>query len=144
MALAAAQVVDALAARVATQAGLGAGGVKTSRTWPWAEADLPACRVFALEEQAQLVTQDGLHQHSLDVAVQYTVRATADLDDAMHAQAAAGLARLFAATAPYGLQLAGIGRDTATEGDAAVGQITLRVNATFFANPAAPEIIASS
>jgi hypothetical protein len=144
MALAAAQVVDALAARIAGQANLGTGGVRTSRTWPWTEADLPACRIYAADESAELAAQDGLHQHTLGVDVQYTVRATADLDDAMHARAASGLALLFAPTVPYGLQLTGISRQLATEGEAAVGQITLHLNALFFANPATPETIASS
>lgn len=141
MALAAAQVVDALAARIAAQATLGAGGVRTSRAWPWAEADLPACRIYAASEQAELVDLGGTHQHSLGVDVQYTVRATADLDDAMHAQAAAGLALLFAPTAQHGLQLTGIERELATEGEAAVGRITLQLSAVFHANPAAPETI---
>jgi hypothetical protein len=144
MALAAAQVVDALAARIAAQAGLGTGGVKTSRAWPWAEADLPACRIYAASEQAELVAIDGLHQHNLSVDAEYTVRATADLDDALHAQAAAGLALLFAAPAPYGLQLTGISREAATEGEASVGRITLQISATFAAYPAAPETIVSN
>lgn len=141
MALAAAQVVDVLAARIAAQATLGAGGVRTSRTWPWAEADLPACRIYAVDEQAELVTQDGIYAHTLGVDVQYTVRATADLDDAMHAQASAGLALLFAGALPYGLQLTGISRDTATEGEAAVGRITLQLSTLFHVAPAAPETI---
>ena len=52
MALAAAQVVDALAARVAPQAAV-SGRVKTSRTWPWSEAELPACRIFAADERVE-------------------------------------------------------------------------------------------
>lgn len=143
MALAAAQVVDALAARVAVQAGLGTGGAKTSRVWPWGEEELPACRVFAQDEQVQLATQEGLNQHNLAVDVQYTCRATADLDDAMHALAAAGLPLLFANPVPYGLQLTGITRETATEGEAAVGRITLQLLAIFFAAPQAPETILS-
>lgn len=144
MALAAAQVVDALAARIAAQANLGTGGVRTSRTWPWAETELPACRIFAADEAVELASQDGVHQHSLTVEVQYTCRATADLDDALHARASSGLALLFAPTVPYGLQLTGISRQLATEGEAAVGQITLNLSALFYANPAAPDTIVSS
>lgn len=142
MALAAAQVVDALAARLAAQAGLGTGGVKTSRAWPWSEAELPACRVFAAEEVVAGSALGGdINQHVLAVEAQYTVRATADLDDAMHALAAAGQALLFAPTVPYGLQLVGIQREMAAEGEAAVGRITLQLQTTFFVAPSAPESI---
>jgi hypothetical protein len=103
MALAAAQVVDALAARLAPQA-LGTGGVRTSRLWPWAEAELPAVRVFAADEQVLPTTVgESINQHTLGVDAQYTLRAAADADDAMHALAEAGLALLFAAPLPHGL-----------------------------------------
>lgn len=142
MPLAAATVIDALAARIAGQAGIAAGSIKTTRWWPWAESDLPACRVFAAGEDCELVTLDApINQHTLQVAAQYTCRAVADLDDAMHALAAAGLARLFAGSLPYGLELTGIDRSTATEGEAAVGVITLRLACTFHVNPSAPETI---
>ena len=140
MALAAAQVVDALAALVNAQAAV-AGRVKTSRTWPWAEDQLPAVRVFVSDEVAEQATLDGVNAHRAAVDVQYTARATADLDDALHALAASGQALLFAPVAPYGLQLTGIGRQLATEGEAAIGQITLQVAATFFVQQAAPETI---
>jgi|GEM_PF-2514268 len=143
MALAAAQVVDALAARVAPQPAL-SGHVATSRAWPWSEAELPACRVFAVDEVCTPTHIDGANQHDLSVDVQYTTRSVADLDDAMHALASAGLALLFAATPPYGLELSGISRQQATEGEAAVGQITLQLRATFFVHPAAPETLLSS
>lgn len=142
MALAAAQVVDALAARVAAQAGLGTGGVKTSRAWPWSEAELPACRVFAGDEEVSSAALGGdINQHLLALEVQYTVRAVADLDDAMHALAAAGQALLFAPTVPYGLQLTGIQREMASEGEASVGRITLLLQAIFHVAPSAPETI---
>jgi hypothetical protein len=141
MALAAAIVVDALAARLAAQAAV-SGRVKTSRTWPWSEADLPACRVFAADERVEPTDVAGtINQHTLLVEAQYTARAVADLDDVLHALAASGLALLFAPPAPYGLQLTSISRSLATEGEAAVGVITLQVAATFFVNPAAPETI---
>lgn len=143
MALAAAQVVDAYAALVLPQSGLG-GRVKTSRTWPWDEAELPACRVFASDEVCTPTHIDGANQHDLSVDVQYTARATADLDDALHALAAAGLALLFAGTPPYGMALAGISRQLASEGEAAVGQITLQLKSTFFVHPAAPETLLSA
>lgn len=145
MALAAAQVVDAIAALIAPQANLGAGGVRTSRTWPWAEADLPACRVFASDESIEEVDLAGnLNVHTLAVDAEYTLRAVADLDDEMHARASSGLALLFAGSPPYALSLTGIERDLATEGEAAVGRITLKLQTTFYVAPSAPETITSA
>lgn len=143
MALAAAQVVDALAARVAGMALLGAGGVKTSRAWPWAEADLPAARAFAADEAVQLAGIDFVNQHLLNVDLQFTTQATADLDDDMNALAAQALPLLFAQPVPYGLQLTGINRQLAAEGEAAIGRITLQLQATFYVAPASPETIIS-
>ena len=144
MPLAAATVVDALAARLAPQA-LGSGGVRTSRAWSWAEDELPACRVFAADEPVQAVggIAEVINQHDLAVDVQYTLRATQDLDDAMHALAEAGMALLFAPPLPYGLRLTAINRSLAAEGEAAVGQITLQLACTFFVQPAQPNIILS-
>ena len=142
MALAAKQVVDALAALLAPQAGMGAGGVKTNRDWPWAEGDLPACRVFASDEgvePATLGTQ--INRHSLAVDVQYSARAAADLEATLAALAAAGQTLLFAGTPPYGLELTGLSREKGTEGEAAVGRITLQLRTTFFVAPGAPETI---
>lgn len=143
MALAAAQVVDALAARLAPQA-LGPGGVRTSRTWPWAEADLPAVRLFAADEQVLPTTVgEAINQHTLGIDAQYTLRATADADDAMHALAEAGLALLFTPPLPHGLELTGISREAATDGEAAVTRITLQLQCTYFVAPAAPGVILS-
>lgn len=140
MALAAAQVVDALAARVAAQAAV-SGRVKTSRAWPWIEAELPACRVYAADERVEHLDVNSINRHTLLVDVQYSALAVADLDDTLHALAASGQTLLFAPTAPYGLQLTGISRQLATEGEAAIGRITLQVAATFFVDQAAPETI---
>jgi hypothetical protein len=141
MALAAAQVVDALAARLAPQV-LGTGGVRTSRTWPWAESELPAVRVFAVDEQVQPTTVDGaINQHELAVDVQYTLRATADADDAMHALAEAGLSLLFSAPFSFGMALSGINRETVADGEAAVARITLQLQCIYFVAPAEPAVI---
>lgn len=137
MALASAQVVDALAARVATLAP--AGGVHTSRNWPL--DTLPAWRVFAADEAVADAMMSGVNEHTLEVEVQGTAHAVADLDDALHTMAAAALTALFAPPAPHQLQLAGIQRRLATEGEASVGRITLRVRATFYVDPSAPETI---
>lgn len=143
MTLAAAQVIDALAARLVPMPATG-GRVHTSRTWPLAEGDLPAWRVIAADEQAERVSTDGLHVHTLTVEAKAYARAVADLDDALHALASAGMALLFAAPAPYSLQLAGIDRATEGQGEAAVGAITLRLIATFYTYPAQPDTIVSA
>ena len=137
MALAAAQVVDLLAARMAV---LGAvGGVHTSRNWPL--ATLPAWRVFALDEAVSEAMLSGVNEHALQIEVQGTARAVDDLDDVLNAMASASLSALFAAPVPHQLQLLGIQRRPATEGEASVGRISLIVRATFYADPAAPETI---
>lgn len=140
MALAAAQVIDALAARLAPMAAT-AGRVYTSRTWPLAEADLPAWRVTADDEAVENAMMGGANVHALDLSAEAVARATADLDDTLHALAAAALPLLFAAPVPYELQLTGIGRRVASEGEAAVGAINLRLRATYYVEPAAPETI---
>lgn len=143
MALAAAQVVDAVAALLVPMDATD-GRVYTSRTWPLTEADLPAWRVIAQDERVDGATLSGnLQQHTLQLDAQATARSVADLDDALHDLAAAGLTLLFAGTPPYGLQLTGISRDLGAEGEAAVGRITLQMQATFFTSPLAPEIILS-
>lgn len=142
MALAAAQVVDALAARLVPLAATG-GRVHTSRAWPLAESDLPAWRVTATDEQVERAQLQGVGVHRLEVTAAGYVRAVADVDDAMHALAEGGLALLFAAPAPYGLQLVGIDRELTTEGEASMGRIALRMQAMFYTNPAQPGTILS-
>lgn len=136
MALAAAQVVDALAALLAPVA-LSGGRVYTSRLWPLTDGELPAWRVTAETEDVQPSTLDGVNQHDLEVAASGYVRATEDIDDAMHALAEQGLAALFAGTPPYGLQLVGIDRET-NDGEAAHGVIRLRLATQYFVRASAP------
>jgi hypothetical protein len=144
MALAAAQVIDALAARIsgATSAGT---RVFTSRAWPIGEDDLPAWRVTAASESiAGVALGDYIHEHHLEVEARAYVRAVANLDDAMHALAEAALPALFAPPVPYALEHAGIDRELTAEGEAAVGVITLRLRASYFTRPTAPQTILSS
>ena len=144
MALAAAQVIDAVAARISGATACGTN-VFTSRAWPIGEEILPASRVTAGSEQ---ITPEGLGdligQHLLDIEVAFYVRAVANLDDAMHAIVAAALPAIFAVPVPYGLALQGIDREMAKEGEAAVGVITVRLQAMFYTLPSQPETILSS
>lgn len=137
--LAAAQVVDTLAGRItgATAAGT---RVYTSRTWPITEAELPAWRVTAADEAVEPATLANVNMHLLSVEAQALARATDDLDDVLHALAEAALPALFAAPVPYGLSLSGIDRQLSTEGEHAVGALTLRLVATYFVDPAAPAV----
>lgn len=143
MPLAAATVVDHIATRLrgATAAGQ---RVFTSRLWPITDAELPAWRVVAGDEPVDYSTMSGLNRHSLTVQVTGLVRATADVDDAMHALAAQAMPLIFTAPNPYGLQLDRISRDTPSDGEAALGAITLTVAATYYADPTAPETILSA
>lgn len=138
MTLAAAQVIDAVAARLVPLAASG-GRVYTDRTWPL--NTLPAWRVTAEDEAVVVDTLDPVARHDLEIAARGVVAAVDAVDDSMHSLAAGGLALLFAPTVPYGLQLTGIGRDMQTDNGATVGVITLRMRATYFVAPAAPETI---
>ena len=140
MTLAAAIIVDAVASRLEPMAQTN-GRVYTSRGWPIDEASLPCWRVTAEDEQVTQAQIDGVNQHSLAVSARAYALATADLDDTLHALAASGLALMFEDIPPYGLQLDSIERQLATEGEAAVGVITLNTRATYFVAPAQPETI---
>lgn len=138
MTLAAAQVIDAVAARI-TATGAQA---HTSRAWPLAEADLPAWRVTAEQEDVERLTLgDDTNQHTLGIQLRGLVRATADLDDALHAFAATAIAAVFALPVPFDLQLTGIDRQLTTEGEASVGAITVTARATYIVRASAPQTI---
>ena len=140
MALAAATVIDTLAARLVPMAAT-AGRVYTSRAWPLDEASLPAWRVVAADELIERVDLQGVHRHTLEVEATAYARTVADLDDTLHALASSGLQLLFAPAVPYDLTATGISRAITTEGEAAVGAITLRLQATYHVNPASPETL---
>jgi hypothetical protein len=133
MALAAAQVVDAIAALL-VPVSLSGGRVYTSRFWPLTVADLPAWKVTAEDEPI-----DG-ELHDLSVNAAGYVHATADADDAMNALAAQGLTALFA-NPPYALRCVGIERDNEGAGEAAMGVVRLRLVAQFISHPSTPEVI---
>ena len=142
MALAAAQVIDALAARLVPLAATG-GRVYASRAWPLDEASLPAWRITAADELIERADLSGAHRHTLEIEAVAFARVTADLDDTLHALAAGGLPLLFTALVPYDLTTTGISRASTPQGEAAVGAITLRLQATYFTNPASPETLLS-
>lgn len=143
MALAAQQVVAELVSRL-TPVAATAGRVYPSRTWPLADADLPAWLVYVASESVEQVGLDGdLHQHTPTIACRAVTAATADLDQALNALAAVGLAALFAAPRPWGLRLAGINRTTASQGESRLGFVTLLVECEYYANASAPETILS-
>lgn len=140
MALAAAQVVDALAARL-SPVSLSGGRVFTSRLHPLTEAELPAWRVTAEAEDVEGSMAEGVNRHTLLVDCAGYVRATSNVDDAMHDLAAAGMTALFALPVAYGSQLQGIERELVTEGEADCAVIRLRVATQFYVRPEAPETI---
>jgi hypothetical protein len=147
MALAAAQAVDAVAALIASAS---VGAAHTSRTWPLNESDLPAWRVVSDDEE---VTVQGVgfpakQQHELEVCAHGYARAVADLDDALNSLAAAALTKLFGSRAAVHLSplncsmsLKRIQRDMVTEGEAAMGRISLTLQVRFFTANNAPETI---
>ncbi len=149
MALASAQAVDAVAALVRNASGMSAR-VHTGRTWPLEESELPAWRVLAGAESIEAATIGfpAAQTHELDVEAQGYVRAVADLDDAMHALAENALKELFktastASLAPLNcaVQLAAIRRDLVTEGEAALGRITLFLRVRFVTQSNSPQTI---
>ena len=140
MTLAAAQVVDTLAARLVPVA-LSGGRVFTSRLWPLSEAELPCWKVIADSEDVQVALVDGMNQHDLTVSAEGYVRATDNVDDSMHALAEQGLTALFALPAPYELQLISIERETTNESEAALGLIRLRMTTRYYVRPEAPQTI---
>jgi hypothetical protein len=144
MALAAAQVIDALAARLVPLAATG-GRVYTSRAWPLSEADLPAWKVTAEDEavSAERGMVEPINLHELIVNAKAIASATADLDDTLHALAAGGLALLFAGTVPHGMELRGLRREMSPDAEAKAGAITLQLRCRFWVNPATPESIYS-
>lgn len=141
MALAAAQVIDALAARLVPMVATG-GRVYTSRAWPLTETQVPAWRVTAEDEDI-----DGsigpANQHRLLVRASAYALALSNLDDALHALAASGLSLLFAPTVPHHLQLSRLRRRMDDSAEARLGAIDIFLTATFMVDPSQPETLLS-
>lgn len=152
MALAAAQIVDAIAARLKGN-GITPAGVRvyTSRAWPLADDQLPAWRVTAEDEviEAETMHYPAILTHELTVELEGTVRATANVDDAMHAMAASAMATLFgteAASSLAPLQIAemlptGIRRLFSTQGEAVLAQVVVTLQVIFRTSMTDPETI---
>lgn len=151
MALASAQVIDAIAARL-SGAGVTPAGTRvyTSRAWPLAESGLPAWRVVAGDETVEQVniTWPHVNDHELQVDLRGVVAAADNLDDALHAMAEAALKRLFtdrsaATLSPLRVRmvLSGIERSLQEDGQAKVGVITVQLTARFQTKADAPDII---
>ena len=140
MALAAAQVVDAIAARF-TPVALSAGRVYTSRLHPLTEAELPAWRITAEAEDVETGMADGVNVHTLLVDCAGYVQATDNVDDSMHALAAQGLTAACALPVLYRTQLQSIERELVADGEARLGVVRLRLATQFYVRPEAPETI---
>ena len=147
--LASAQAINGVASLIESVTGM-TGKVYASRAWPLAESDLPAWRVLADDEEitAQGVGFPAKQQHDLTVIAHGYARETNDLDDALHEMGAAALTKLFASRAAVQLSplncsmsLKRIERDMVTEGEAAMGRISLTLLVRFLTSNNAPETI---
>jgi hypothetical protein len=140
MTLAAAQVVDAIAARLI---GTAAGGVFTDRAWPIDAGALPAWKVYATQEDVSPGSIGDLEEHQLVVECRGIVAAVTGLDDAMNALAAAGLAAIHASGFANFVALTdGIRRAMAQEAGADVAVVTVLIAAQFYVHASTPEAFA--
>lgn len=125
MALAAAQVADALVARLG-------GTASANRFHPFAEADLPAWRVALGRDSISTSPFGDMEKHEQEVIVTGHLRAVADLDDAANDLIAAGLAAIHGTqAASFTVRTATVDRDFAEDGEAAVSRVNLRLLANF-------------
>lgn len=149
--LAAAQITHAIA-DLLRGAGVTPAGerVYTSRSWPLAEAQLPAWRVVRQQEEVadESIHYPAVQRHALIVDLQGNCRETDALDDALDEMASAALAAVFAtqSTATLGgrnvtTQLVRIDRELAQEGEAATGRVTVSLQVQYFTRSDDPETI---
>lgn len=149
MALAAEQVVVAVAALLATVSGMSAS-VYTDHPWPFDESDLPAWRVTDAEEEivAHGANFPARNQHELTVKCEGLRKDVETIRADLNAMAAAALTKLFASRTSTSLSLGNtamvlqrIERDTVTEGQATCGRVTLSLRVRFHTSSNAPETI---
>lgn len=150
--LAAEQLVEAITTR-ATGLALTGARAFSSRMWPLAENQLPAWRVFAVDEDIvpETVHEPFVQSHALQIEVQGTAVALADLDNALNALASQVLTAIFnppgvpdalsALLPKVALTLRRIERKPSTEGQATVGQVVITLRAEFRTLSNAPDTI---
>lgn len=135
MALASAQVIDAVVTRLtgATDAG---SRVYASRLHPLSVGELPAWRVVADDEEIEpeTVHYPAIQAHRLTVRCDGYVQALANMDDAMHDMAEDALAALYGTQSNTALGLSiqanhvrRIAREVVNEGAADLGRVTLEL-----------------
>jgi hypothetical protein len=138
MTLAAAQVVDAIAARLVPT--VTAGHVTADRFHPITTADCPWWKVFPLGDDIEASTDGATEKHDLTVECRGYVRAVSGGDDAMHALLASGLAAVHGAqAAQWSLQTISVQWQTLSENGADFGAVLLRLRATYYTDRTAPE-----
>lgn len=134
MALASAQIVDAVVSRLSGNTPASTR-VYASRVHPLSTPELPAWRVFADEETitTQTVHYPAVLEHSLSVQCDGYVQANSSVDDAMHAMAEQALIALYDTLAHTTLGITNlsvnapqrIDREVVNEGQANLGRIGL-------------------
>jgi len=140
MALASTQVADAAKALLVGTT-LAGGSVFKGRHWPISEDALPALRVMQGDEDVNTddVTWPKLYQHELDLEIEVLVRDVTDIDTALDLLAADVIEALLGTEAHAyldplpncELELRGISRLPASEGQAATGRALVRFVARF-------------
>lgn len=150
MPLAAAQIIDAIAARM-TGLPLAGARVFTSRAWPLAEDALPAWRVLAENEDIEPTTvhPNARQEHRLQVELHGYARAVNDLDDALHALTAQALESVFSLTPPADalaalrpkLQMTQrrIERRLEADGQAVLGEVVITLRVVFSTRVSEPQ-----
>lgn len=149
--LAAQTVVDLIAASVRTVPDFAGSKTRTDRGWPIDDVEAPAARVLAGDEEIDLqsVHNPRVEVHSLDVETELRVKATANLDDAMHDATAAVLTAIYGTTAVNARLAAGvqaletsrIERRLQSDGQAKTAAVLIKLRARFSAFANAPETI---
>ena len=134
MALASAQIVDAIVTRLSGNTPASTR-VYASRVHPLTTAELPAWRVFADEETivTQTVHFPAVLEHALSVQCDGYVQANSSMDDAMHAMAEQALIALYDTLAHLTLGITNLSvnapqrieREVVNEGQANLGRIGL-------------------
>lgn len=150
MALAANQIVDAIATVLRTLPGM-ADRVFTSRSHPLSEDVLPCWKVTAGLEPIEStgVNWPARQQHDLEVSCSGYQAALEDLDDRLGDMAAAALKELFKSKAQSVLSpikavamvLVHIEREMEAHGQAVLGRITLLLRVRFFTFNNDPETV---